>query len=118
MSFSDERFSYGPFVPHWIPKQYIQNYFASHQIDRFLVLNTTVEDISQLSHRQGWNLALRRHDPIRGVDIWWQEQFDAVILANGHYSVPFVGAIREEAFIMLIRLLVDTLRQRPRRFHG
>ncbi|KAH7380717.1 hypothetical protein BKA66DRAFT_128634 [Pyrenochaeta sp. MPI-SDFR-AT-0127] len=94
MSFSDERFAYGPFVPHWIPKQYIQNYFASHQIDRFLVLNTTVEDVSRLSNREGWNLTLRRHDPIRVVDVWWEEKFDAVILANGHYSVPFIPYVK------------------------
>ena len=91
MSFSDERFAYGPFAPHWVPKQYIQNYFSSHKIDQYLVLNTTVEDVSRSTHRDEWNLTLRRYDPIRGVDTWWEEQFDAVIIANGHYSVPFVG---------------------------
>lgn len=88
MSLSDERFAYGPFAPHWVPKQYIQNYFASHHTDRFLVLNTTVEDVTR--HEDIWKLTLRRHDPVQKVDIWWEEPFDAVVIANGHYSVPYV----------------------------
>jgi cation diffusion facilitator CzcD-associated flavoprotein CzcO len=95
MSFSDERFAYGPFAPHYIPRQYIENYFANHKTDSLLVLNTTVEDISKLPpSTQGaaerWNLTLRKFDPSRHIDLWWEETFDAVILANGHYSVPFV----------------------------
>jgi cation diffusion facilitator CzcD-associated flavoprotein CzcO len=95
MSFSDQSFPYGPFVPHWVPKQYIENYFAWHRTDTSLVLNTIVEDVSRIPikehHSEGqWNLTLRRFDPTRQLDIWWEEKFDAVILANGHYSVPFV----------------------------
>lgn len=88
MSLSDERFAYGPFAPHWVPKQYIQNYFASHHTDRFLVLNTTVEDVTR--DHDAWKLTLRRHDPVQKVDIWWAEHFDALVIANGHYSVPYV----------------------------
>jgi cation diffusion facilitator CzcD-associated flavoprotein CzcO len=88
MSLSDKRFAYGPFAPHWVPKQYIQDYFSSHHTDRFLVLNTTVEDVTRRQHI--WNLTLRRYDPVQKVDIWWEEQYDAVVIANGHYSIPYV----------------------------
>lgn len=94
MSFSDRRFSYGPFPPHWVPRQYIANYFSEHRTDRFLVLNTTVEDLSRLSDSRGkdrWRLILRQYDAVKHVDLWWEEEFDAVIIANGHYSVPFVS---------------------------
>ncbi|KAJ4336947.1 hypothetical protein N0V95_008459 [Ascochyta clinopodiicola] len=91
MSLSDERFIYGPFAPHWVPKQYIQNYFASHHIDRYLVLNTTVEDVTRKHEK--WILTLRKHDPVQKVDIWWSEQFDALIIANGHYSVPYIPQV-------------------------
>lgn len=97
MSFSDERFAYGPFVPHWIPKQYIQNYVSSHGADEYLVLNTSVEDVTRISTAKSasdrWRLTLRRYDPVAKVDIWWKEEFDAVVIANGHYSVPFVRKI-------------------------
>lgn len=94
MSFSDSRFPYGPFTPHWVPRQYIANYFSLHRTDSFLVLNTTVEDVSKISTSAGrgrWKLTLRRYDVVRHVDIWWEEEFDALILANGHYSVPYVS---------------------------
>lgn len=96
MSFSDKRFPYGPFVPHWVPKQYIQGYFTRHKTDQFLVLNTTVEEVTKLSPRDAyslekWRLTLRLFDAVRQVDDWWEEDFDAVVIANGHYSVPFVS---------------------------
>lgn len=122
MSFSDERFAYGPFVPHWIPKQYIENYFSSHGTDRFLVLNTTVENVTRIAGandgRSGWNLTLRRHDPIKRVDSWWEEQFDSLIIGNGHYSVPFVShttiACTRDGSLRSMLISVDSICQGPR----
>lgn len=96
MSFSDIPFAYGPFVPHHVTCQYLQNYFSVHGLDPLLVLNTTVEDVSKLPSPKGrerWKLTLRRHDPDRRVDEWWEEEFDAVIFGNGHYSIPYVSFI-------------------------
>lgn len=90
MSFSDSRFSYGPFPPHWVPRQYIANYFSEHRTDSLLVLNTTVEEVRKLP-RDRWQLTLRRYDAVKHVDIWWEEEYDAVVIANGHYTVPFVS---------------------------
>jgi hypothetical protein len=93
MSFSDIPFAYGPFVPHYVPKQYIENYFSAHRTDGLLVTNTTVEDVSRSpAGRERWTLTLRQHDAVDGVDRWWTDEFDAVVLANGHYSVPFVNS--------------------------
>lgn len=97
MSFSDVPFPYGPFVPHHIPRQYIESYFSHHKIDTLLSLKTTVEDISLIpSPKQGqerWKLTLRKNDPIQNVDVWWEEEFDAVVLANGHYSIPYIPEV-------------------------
>lgn len=95
MCFSDTRFPYGPFPPHHVPRQYVESYFSHHKADELLSLNTTVEDITKLRpssdlELERWRLTLRKYDPARHVDVWWEEVFDAVILANGHYSVPYV----------------------------
>lgn len=90
MCFTDCPFAYGPFVPHWIPRQYIEGYFSRHRMDSLLSTSTTVEDLVAMDKHR-WRLVLRRHDAARGMDDWWEEQFDAVILANGHYTVPFVS---------------------------
>ncbi|KAI2619654.1 putative dimethylaniline monooxygenase [Hypoxylon sp. NC1633] len=99
MCFSDRPFAYGPFTPHHVPRQYIENYFSFHKTDSLLSLNTTVEDISKQkpSSEHGletWKLTLRKYDPSRHIDIWWEEVFDAVILANGHYSVPYIPYVK------------------------
>ncbi|SPO04324.1 related to flavin-containing monooxygenase [Cephalotrichum gorgonifer] len=100
MSFSDLKFAYGPFAPHYIPRQYVENYFSSHHADDFLVLNTTVEDLSRqpptatAGRSPPWKLTLRQYDPLRKADVWWEETFDAVVLANGHYSVPYVPRVK------------------------
>jgi hypothetical protein len=98
MSFSDISFAYGPFVPHHIPRQYVESYFSAHRTDVLLSLNTTLEDLSLIpSSTRGseqWKLTLRRHDPVQNVDNWWEEVFDAVVLANGHYSVPFIPEVK------------------------
>jgi cation diffusion facilitator CzcD-associated flavoprotein CzcO len=80
-------------VPHHIPRQYVESYFSHHGTDSLLSLNTTVEDVSVIKSnkpRETWRLTLRKYDPARNVDVWWEDEFDAVVLANGHYSVPFV----------------------------
>ncbi len=91
MCFSDSRFPYGTFPPHWVPRHYIENYFSLHRAYGLLALSTTVEDLSRIPGTQRWKLTFRRKDSVRHVDMWWEEEYDAVILANGHYSVPFVS---------------------------
>nr|OQO23620.1 hypothetical protein B0A51_10006 [Rachicladosporium sp. CCFEE 5018] len=92
MAFSDRPYPYSPFVPHWIPKQCIQDYFTYNRTDALLSLNTTVEHVKKLP-RELWELTLRRPNPERGVDEWWAETFDALIIANGHYTVPFIPLV-------------------------
>ncbi|KAK5128009.1 hypothetical protein LTR85_005126 [Meristemomyces frigidus] len=90
MSFSDSSFPYGPFVPHWVPKQHVQEHFSRNRTDSLLALNTTVESMIKVGKHERWILTLRRHDPTRQLDQWWKEEFDAVVLCNGHYAVPFI----------------------------
>lgn len=129
MSFSDRLFAYGPFPPHYVPRQYIEDYFSHHKTDSFLVLNTTLEDLTKLppAEKGGldrWKLTLRKYDALRHLDIWWEEEFDAVIIATGHYSVPYVRPLsllnwepfHQSQYLNFSNL--GTLRQRPRRIHS
>lgn len=40
-----------------------------------------------------WVLTLRKEIRRKGVNSWWQEEFDAVIVASGHYNVPYIPDI-------------------------
>ncbi|OBR03378.1 Thiol-specific monooxygenase [Colletotrichum higginsianum IMI 349063] len=37
-----------------------------------------------------WKLTLRQSDPASSTDSWWEERFDALVVASGHYSVPYI----------------------------
>jgi hypothetical protein len=116
MSFSDLPFAYGPFVPHHIPKQYVESYFSHHELDSSLSLSTTVEDVSIKNPnrtKEKWKLTLRKHDSVRQVDVWWEDEFDAVVFANGHYSVPFVQSLCFPSQIYLTSM-AGPRSQRPR----
>ncbi|KAL4749919.1 hypothetical protein BDW72DRAFT_123373 [Aspergillus terricola var. indicus] len=55
---------------------------------------TTVVSVEKI--RSGkWRLTLRRPEAVEGGtrDSWWQEEFDAVIVATGQYSEPFLPRI-------------------------
>ncbi|RFU25906.1 hypothetical protein B7463_g10431, partial [Scytalidium lignicola] len=100
MCFSDSRFPYGPFVPHHVPRQYIENYFSSHQLDQLLVLSTTVEDVSKTpplspDDAEQWKLTLRKYDHARRADVWWEDIFDAVPQVKGlkAYIDKFPGRV-------------------------
>jgi cation diffusion facilitator CzcD-associated flavoprotein CzcO len=48
--------------------------------------NTTVEKAEKEGSK--WILTLRKSLPGGQHNYWWQEKFDAVVVAGGHYSIP------------------------------
>ncbi|KAJ5370877.1 uncharacterized protein N7496_006969 [Penicillium cataractarum] len=81
-----------PTHPFRIIAGYLEDLFKDyHHLASF---NTTVEKIEKQEGK--WILTLRQSGHIRDDelrDYWWQEEFDAVIVASGHYSVPLVPDI-------------------------
>jgi cation diffusion facilitator CzcD-associated flavoprotein CzcO len=102
MSFSQEPFPeersalnisrHGPQSPfrHWKAVEvYIQNLLDRRGYQETVSYNTTVELVHKDTETGKWVLTLRR--PENGVeDYWWSESFDAVLVAAGHYTVPFI----------------------------
>lgn len=59
-----------------------------------VTLNTTLEKLEKSDGQ--WTLTLRQSEKeYRGQtsDYWWTEEFDAVIVASGHYTVPQIPTI-------------------------
>jgi hypothetical protein len=75
---------------HWkVVERYIQDLVNRRGYERLVSYNTTVELVSKNPGNNKWVLTLRK--PVNDMkDYWWQETFDAVIVANGHYTVPFI----------------------------
>ena len=75
-----------PFRHHSVIQQYIEGLVRPY--DGLVRYNTTVEKIEKTDR---WHLTLREGDGVR--DYWWIESFDAVVVASGHYIVPFIPHI-------------------------
>lgn len=101
MSFSQEPMSeyrtpasiakHGPNTPfrHWtIVQQYIADLLDRNGYQDFVSYDTTVELVAKIPETGKWRLILRREGD--GEDHWWSEEFDAVVVASGHYTVPFI----------------------------
>lgn len=103
MSFSQEPFPeersalnisrHGPDSPfrHWkAVEKYIQNLVNRRGCEEWISYNTTVELVHKDRESQKWILTLR--EPLQNgeQDRWWTESFDAVVVAAGHYQVPFI----------------------------
>ncbi|KAK6226591.1 dimethylaniline monooxygenase [Colletotrichum tabaci] len=102
MSFSEESIPelrtensialHGPDTPfrHWtVVRDFVQGLVNRNGYQDFVSYNTTVERAEKVGHE--WKLTLRREDD-EGYE-WWVEWFDAVVVATGHYWVPYVPDI-------------------------
>jgi cation diffusion facilitator CzcD-associated flavoprotein CzcO len=83
---------YGPDSPYHdreAVRSWIEDIFHRNGNEKLVEMNTTVE----LAEKKGdkWVLTLRRERP--NSNYWWQETFDAVVVASGHYNIPWIPHI-------------------------
>lgn len=81
-----------PTRPYQVIAKYLEDGFKEYR--HLLSLSTTVERVEKVGSE--WILTLRKSGEVYNgtvQDYWWQEKFDAVIVATGHYTVPFIPAI-------------------------
>lgn len=84
-----------PFTTRRYVEQYIKEYITPNQ--DVLSLRTTLERVDKdySKPNQQFVLTLKQETDIKNengefVDYWWQENFDALVLATGHYHVPHI----------------------------
>lgn len=76
-----------PFRHHAVIRRYVQGLVDRNGYGDLVEYNTTVERVEKVGRE--WKLTLRRGGGAR-LDYWWAEWFDAVVVASGHYWVPYV----------------------------
>ncbi|KAL1594636.1 hypothetical protein SLS60_010397 [Paraconiothyrium brasiliense] len=79
-----------PFRHHSIVQRYIAGLVNRSGYENLVSYNTAVELAEKVGNE--WRLVLRR-DSGNEEDEWWEERFDAVIVASGHYNVPYIPKI-------------------------
>ena len=90
MAFPDFPFnqSFKSFLTHTQVKQYLFDYSKQYDLDSFIKLNTIVEKVNPVNDGS-WTVTSR--DVVTGKSS--VSDFDAVMVCNGHYSVPAFGHI-------------------------
>lgn len=83
-----------PTRPWKIVADYLEDIFARylHRVS----FDTTVESVRKNTNTGKWDITLRQSHvrfKSKGQDYWWTETFDAVVVATGHYSVPYIPQI-------------------------
>ncbi|KAI1063139.1 hypothetical protein LB507_005674 [Fusarium sp. FIESC RH6] len=75
---------------HWkVMRDYVASIIERNHYEDLISYNTTVEHVEK--ERDEWRVVLRKEGD--ELDYWWEERFDAVVVASGHYWVPYVPAI-------------------------
>ncbi|TPX08033.1 uncharacterized protein E0L32_010233 [Thyridium curvatum] len=84
--------THGPDTPfrHWsLVRKYVQDLVSRNGYQDLVSYSTTVERAEKIGNQ--WKLTLRKGG--KRTDYWWVEWFDAVVVASGHYSVPYFPSI-------------------------
>ncbi|KAF7585107.1 hypothetical protein BBP40_012639, partial [Aspergillus hancockii] len=81
-----------PSRPFRVVSAYLEDLFRPYL--HLVSFSTTVERVEKTTNGK-WMLTLRKasihHN--QPAEHWWQEHFDAVVIATGHYNVPFIPVI-------------------------
>ncbi|KXJ94545.1 hypothetical protein Micbo1qcDRAFT_232013 [Microdochium bolleyi] len=104
---------HGPDTPfrHWTAmRQYVEGLVRRKGYEELIEYNTTVERAEKVGEE--WKLTLRKEVVVgeaEGVkkkmeDVWWVEWFDGLVVASGHFSVPYIPHVEG---------LEDLVRDRP-----
>lgn len=81
-----------PTRPFRVIAGYLEDLFRPYL--QLVSFQTTVEKVEKIGAK--WILTLRQSSHFyrdQPADYWWQEEFDAVIVATGHYNVPLIPEI-------------------------
>ncbi|KAF7555829.1 hypothetical protein G7Z17_g1938 [Cylindrodendrum hubeiense] len=78
-----------PFRPWTVLRGYIEQLVQRNGYEDLISYSTSVEHVEKVGAE--WKVTLRKEG--KEQDYWWVEWFDAVVVASGHYWVPYIPAI-------------------------
>lgn len=77
---------FGPYRHREVIRDWVERIFKNNHYDGLVELSTTVERAEKCGTK--WILTLRKELP--GKNCWYQEEYDALVIATGHYSIPWI----------------------------
>ncbi|KAJ5722772.1 dimethylaniline monooxygenase, partial [Penicillium malachiteum] len=86
--------TYGPTAPfrhHTLMRKWIEDIFERGGYQNLIELGTTVELAERVEKE--WILTLRKFITEKNSNYWWSERFDSLVVATGHYYLPYIPTI-------------------------
>ena len=84
-----------PFMTHQELTNRFTNFIEQEDLLKYIRLSTSVENVHKNTKTGKWVVTARqRGSSTDGLDTWYQEEFDAVIISNGHFNIPFIPHIK------------------------
>jgi hypothetical protein len=80
-----------PFRHHSIVRSFVESLVKRNDYEKLVSYDTTVELVEKVGNE--YRLVLRKPNAKTGQDEWWEERFDAVVVASGHFNVPYIPHI-------------------------
>ncbi|KAF1913440.1 hypothetical protein BDU57DRAFT_590074 [Ampelomyces quisqualis] len=80
-----------PFRHHSVVRGFIESLVNRKGYETLVSYNTTVELAEKVGNE--WRLVLQKGSNANDDDEWWEERFDAVCVASGHFNVPYIPQI-------------------------
>ncbi|WRT63141.1 uncharacterized protein IL334_000044 [Kwoniella shivajii] len=81
-------------VSHTVFSKYVHDYAKHFGLDKVASYNTRVEKADKVASQ--WRLNLRKvvdEGEDRAREEQWTEEFDAIVVATGHYNAPYIPAL-------------------------
>ncbi|WWC90249.1 uncharacterized protein L201_005182 [Kwoniella dendrophila CBS 6074] len=81
-------------VSHSFLANYVHDYAKHFGLDKLASYNTRVEKAEKVAHK--WRLNLRKvadEGDSQAREEQWSEEFDAVVVATGHYNAPYIPSL-------------------------
>ncbi|KAJ6021514.1 dimethylaniline monooxygenase [Penicillium herquei] len=85
---------YGPTAPFRhrnVMQKWVGDIFERGEYLNLVELGTTVELAERLENE--WVLTLRKFVPEKNSNYWWSERFDSLVVATGHYYLPYIPKV-------------------------
>lgn len=82
-----------PFLKHQEVQGLIEGFVKDYGLGKYIRFNTEVESVKFGEDTKKWTVVSRTTDEETSKDKWVLEKFDAVIVANGRYNIPYIPLI-------------------------
>jgi cation diffusion facilitator CzcD-associated flavoprotein CzcO len=73
--------------------KYWQAYADDYQLHQYISLNTRVILVERTVNNKAWRVVLEKSDNDSAKPLQWEEEFDAVVMSNGHHRMPYTPYI-------------------------